>query len=256
MENHEYNLRPRRPDDDHGSSLFSTIIYTALYSMDPDDIWRFRKDRKKNDAEVAKKQKEVWSLQVASNKVSFDQTLLNYMHLSESFRNNAPSELAKDMTSEHFQAFLRAMVSRSKTDDVDTKTIHAALNGWRVEMTIRSPEARIFDFLNRFLSRLEVVGFGDFKESNHKKGFQTIAGRGLSRYFKRSNKRTNWVLRLSWEGSAEVHCRSYWGIRHWLKTKRTDVYQGSVLMKGSSTSDSALSSKLSKIVPIWLSPPC
>lgn len=235
--------------------MFATINHPVLSSIDPKDISKFLKDREKYEDEIEEKRNESPSIQAASYKVSIDRTLLNNMHFLGKFKDIAPGVTVKDLSSNRVEALLRGMVSRSRTDDVDPGTIHASLNGLKMKMTIRSAEARILDFLNNCFSRLEGVGYGDFKKNNPRKTIKLI-----------QEKLYPVTLREALKERVELRDSLGKDLHKFIaalieeaeidsKRKRSSGYHGNSVKKETKTGESS-SSTQSKFIPICLYPPC
>ncbi len=116
-------------------------------------------------------------MEVASLRVSVDYCLLENMHVMGRFDSIAPEVDVEELTEDHIKAFLESITRRTEQDGYNPVVIENALKGVRMPLNIEDPEAREFEFMHNIFSRLEGVGYGDFKKENPKVMIQLIQER-------------------------------------------------------------------------------
>ncbi len=149
-------------------TVFASITHPMLTQCDLVSVSKFARERERYEQQIQEKMVELPSLKAASYLVSIDKRLVKTMHFAGELITVAPDVAYKDLSSDHVKAFVYGLVK--KTDKIaDLKVITRALKGLKVPMAITDPKARMLQYLNDFLERLETVGYGDFADDNPKK---------------------------------------------------------------------------------------
>ena len=125
------------------TAIFQLVSRPVLWSVDPQKVAKFLKERQSYEDEVKEKQKKVPSMTVASYKVSIDCILLKSMHFVGKFDEIAPSKGDNDLTSEDIEKFIRQIFATRTGVQVNPTVIQEALRSVRVPMSITEPEARM-----------------------------------------------------------------------------------------------------------------
>lgn len=99
------------------------------------------------------------------------------MHFIGRFESIASGVSVEGLTSEHIEKFIRSIVTHEKDKEINPALIEKAIKDIRMPMRMADPEARILEFVTDFFSRLEGVGYGDFKDENQEKTIKLLQER-------------------------------------------------------------------------------
>ena len=145
--------------------VFQPISHPVLRSVDPVKVSQFLRDRERYEIEVQERKKEVPTLTTASSRVSVDPGMLRRMHFLGKFKSISPNTAVSDLTSNEIETWVRGMVKNDEKN-YDPAIIEKALATLRVPMSIADLEARMMEYCNYFFTRLEYVGYKNFKDDN------------------------------------------------------------------------------------------
>lgn len=161
-------MASEKESDQSGRIMFQPISHPVLRSVDPVKVAKFLRERERYETEISEKSKEVPGLTKASFKASVYPGLLRRMHFLGRFKTIAKNVRYENLTDDHISKWIKSLVDR-EGQHFDPVLIEKTLASLRVPMNISDPEARMMEYANEFFSRMESIGYDNFKDVNPKK---------------------------------------------------------------------------------------
>ena len=178
------------PTPSASAALFTPISAPILRSVDPVEIARFIKERDRYEVEIESKQGELPNLKPLPYQASIDRSLLKNLLFMGDFEEFAPdAETVEEISNDQIKSFIESKVSFDDEEEANPQVILNALKGLRMPMHITNPKARVSQYCNEFLERLDAVGYGAFKTKNPKKTIELLASKVYPTKLKNEMKR-------------------------------------------------------------------
>lgn len=155
-----------------GGYCVSTNFVPCTENVDPVNVSTFLRDWEHYVPKVSEK-KEVPTLIVASFKVSVDPGLLRRMHYLKKSKHIAPGKTIAQLSSTHIEKRVYSLVEREEST-FDPAVIEKASYRLKMPMEIADPEERIMKYCNEIFSRLESIGYDNFKDVNRRKTIKLL----------------------------------------------------------------------------------
>ena len=95
----------------------------------------------------------------------------------------APDTSLGDLKSEHVAQRVQSLVYRPE-ENFDYAVIGKAIFTLKMQMNIADPESRILEYVNEYFSKMEAIGFENFKDINPKKTVKLLQSRLYPAQFK------------------------------------------------------------------------